>query len=163
MKKLLCLIISIIMLLSLMPVALADGSEVVTNASVTAGSAVTDNARESTFDYPLLSDPNYISDEEFFTLFNYDRYPEMAAVKAAADEAAAGDGDYTEAKEELVKYYRSVREERRYDTRPVNRQRLLYAHLLNNNVRVSTQSSIPPAFETNVSAVQTDQKHNSGP
>ena len=41
MKKLFCLILSIIMLLPLMPAVFAEDSEVVTNASVTAGSAVT--------------------------------------------------------------------------------------------------------------------------
>ncbi len=70
--------------------------------------------------YPLYGDPMYISDETMFGVwdetngewatlprFRYSQFPAMADVEAEAKK-----GNYSKAKEELLKYYLSVRYER---------------------------------------------------
>ncbi len=70
--------------------------------------------------YPMFDDPNYITDEVFFGIwdsvnskwksapyFRYDEFPEMAEV-----EAAVKSGDYEKAKNEIVEYYRLKAPER---------------------------------------------------
>ena len=64
--------------------------------------------------YPMFDDPDYISDEVFFGIwdsgnskwtstpyFRYEEFPEMSKI-----EATAKAGDYEKAKDELVAYYR---------------------------------------------------------
>ncbi len=78
---------------------------------------------DGTFDYyhyPIYDDPMYISDEEFFGVWNsednvwsvapyfrYSEYPGMAGV-----ESAAKNGDYLLAKEELLNYYKGMKDQR---------------------------------------------------
>ena len=78
---------------------------------------------DGTFDYyyyPIYDDPMYISDEDFFGVwdesenawstypyFRYTEYPEMSAV---ADAAKAG--DYDQAKVEMLNYYKKMKSSR---------------------------------------------------
>ncbi|MGN0149528.1 MAG: S-layer homology domain-containing protein [Clostridia bacterium] len=97
--------------------------------------------RESTFDYPMLGDPNYISDEDFFgawnnttntwirqPYFNYSRYPGLSAV-----ENAAKDGRYEDAEYELLEYYRGVRYDRVPGATSVTNQFIEVSELLGKN------------------------------
>lgn len=97
--------------------------------------------RESTFDYPLWGDPNYISDEEFFGLwsditntwvkqpyFNYARYPGLAEV-----ESAAKAGRYEDAEYALLEYYRGVRYDRYPGATGTTNQLIVTAELLGKN------------------------------
>ena len=81
------------------------------------------NPPESTFDYYIEGDPQDITDEEFFGVWNkdaqiwtskpyfdYDKYEGLAHVEYAVKE-----GNYDTAKDELLSYYRSVREDRSLD------------------------------------------------
>ena len=82
-----------------------------------------DNARHSTFEYPLYGDPYHMSDEDFFGqwdpqagfwrthgVFDYDKHPGLSGVEGAVKRVE--NGDYEEAKRELLEYYRSISSQR---------------------------------------------------
>jgi len=86
------------------------------------------------FDYYIDGDPMQISDEEFFGVwdnamqrwssepyFRYDDFPDMILVKEAAQA-----GQYDVAKDELLAYYRSIKDERSvpYTSSPALKMRL---------------------------------------
>jgi len=112
--------------------------------------------RETTFDYPLLGDPNYISDENFFGVwsditntwvrppyFNYARYPELAKV-----ESAAKAGRYEDAEYELLEYYRGIRYDRYPATTSTSNQLIVTAELLGKNFYfVQYNGSVIDMFE----------------
>ena len=94
------------------------------------------------YDYYIDSDPMQITDEEFLGVwdaemeewtsapyFRYDDFPDMAPVKEAVME-----GDYDLAKEELLEYYRGVKDERSYLVTSVSKQDLIKAEALQKNV-----------------------------
>lgn len=114
MKKLISVLLLCSMLFTLVPsVALADENQ--------KSELLTYEPPTDAFDYYIDDrDPMQITDEEFFgewnseinywtkiPYFDYEKYPAMAAV-----EEAAMAGDYTRAKDELLAYYRSVKDER---------------------------------------------------
>ena len=81
---------------------------------------VDENGNTDYFHYPIYKDPQDISDEEFFGVwdengrmwvnkpyFRYSEFPDMKDV-----ETAAKNGDYLTAKEELLNYYKSVAPQR---------------------------------------------------
>lgn len=81
---------------------------------------VDENGNVDYYHYPIMGDPNYITDASLFgqydenentwinaPLFDYEKWPGMSAVKEAAMK-----GDYELAKQELLTYYRSVADER---------------------------------------------------
>ena len=97
--------------------------------------------RETTFDYPLLGDPNYISDEEFFGVwsditgawvkqpyFNYARFHGLSEV-----EKAAKAGQYDDAEYALLEYYRGIRYDRYPATTSISNQLIVTAELLGKN------------------------------
>lgn len=112
--------------------------------------------RETTFDYPLFGDPNYISDEEFFGVwsditntwvrppyFNYARYPGLVKV-----ESAAKAGRYEDAEYELLEYYRSIRYDRYPATTSTSNQLIVTAELLGKNFYfVQYNGSVIDMFE----------------
>ncbi len=94
------------------------------------------------YDYVIDEDPMQISDEKFFGIwdneaeewisqpyFRYDEFPEMIGVK----EAVQG-GDYDLAKEELLTYYRSVRDERYIPVSSVSKNDKIRTEALEKNV-----------------------------
>lgn len=109
--------------------------------TVVSGADSTAPKRETTFDYPLFGDPNYISDEDFFGVwsditntwvrppyFNYARYPGLAKV-----ESAAKAGRYEDAEYELLEYYRGIRYDRYPATTGTTNQFIITAELLGKN------------------------------
>jgi len=115
MKRFLCSVLIFCLAFTLVPSAVfAD--EVVDNSHLIT------YQKPGTFDYQIATDPMQIADDEFFgawsgdaengewikqPYFRYDEFPDMIKVKEAAMAA-----DYDLAKEELLNYYRSVRDSR---------------------------------------------------
>ena len=110
MKKLISLTLSLVMLMMILPTA---GIMSVSAANSVDSFTVTGTeSLYSSYDY---SDPNYITDEDFFgkwnsstgtwtkePYFNYTKYPALAEV-----EAAAKAGNYTLAGEKITEYYKN--------------------------------------------------------
>ena len=108
-KKLICAFLCITVAAASSPVIFASAeSETASETGLTRG-------MEATFDYPILSDPYQMSDEEVFGVWNeseqnwsvepkfaYSKWENMSAV-----ENAAKSGDYAAAKEALLDYYRT--------------------------------------------------------
>ena len=94
------------------------------------------------YDYVIDEDPMQISDEEFFGVwdetldewtlqpyFRYDDFADMAPVKEAVM-----DGDYDEAKEALLEYYRGIKDERGYLESVPGKSALIRSEALQKNV-----------------------------
>ena len=105
MKKIICLLLTFIMLIS--------SAAFVFAAEETSEGGEKYVYRDDTYDFEMMSDPMDVTDEEFFGVwdaesqswsteswFRYDEFPEMEKV-----ESAVKNGDYDKAKEELRKYY----------------------------------------------------------
>ena len=107
MKKILSFVLSIMLLVSCLPVTSAAGAYDEDGKYV---------YRYNTFDFELIGeDPQHITDEEFFgvwdeatqtwTVESYFKYGDEDFPGLAPIEAAAKAGDYATAKKELMEYY----------------------------------------------------------
>jgi len=144
MKKIISVCLCLLMTLNLFVSVFGEESELKEESEVNVEEVLlqeTPRKRTSTFDYPLWGDPNYISDEEFFGKWNaaekkwilkpywdYSKYPELAAV-----EAAAKAGDYEAAEKALLEYYRPKKYERIEPVTSINKTSIVRSQLLEKN------------------------------
>ena len=144
MKKAISLLLSMVLAFSVM------GGTVV-NAS----GAYDDNGkyiyRNDTFEFDIEGDPMHMTDEEFFgqwdnvecrwridPYFKYSDYPEMAEVEEAVKE-----GDYELAKEELLDYYISKKDEHISPVTSVSSNDRVQSELLMRNFYASSTLGTP--------------------
>lgn len=130
----------------------------ISNMSVYVRVSANETKRESTFDYPLLGDPNYISDEDFFGVwsdkantwikqpyFNYSRYSGLSEVESAAKDRRYDDAEYA-----LLEYYRSIRYDRVPGMTSTTNQLITAAELLGKNFYfVQYNGSVVDIFNVN--------------
>jgi len=156
MKKIICLVLSLLMISSTTSIALADENEKYVY-------------RNNTYDFKLITtDPMFISDEDFFgtfdrqgnevipSYFRYDEFPGMAAVKAAAME-----GDYDGAKEALYEYYLGQKKDKVSVATTLSDTDLIQAEMQARNIYSATTGGMPIQITEPVGTEWTDVVVNS--
>ena len=113
MKCLISVLLTFSMLFTIVPSSVFAETEEVSEL-------ITYEQPKNAYDYTIPADPMQLSDEEFLgkwdssvnawiekPYFDYDKYEGLTPVKEAVK-----NGDYKTAKNELLEYYRSVKDER---------------------------------------------------